>query len=122
MVGDEPILRAAEERIAAISYEFLRPSSEHDYGYVVPRVFKKLSRQQKAASVDINIAIDMLRHTFTDAIDEILLLTGDGDYIPLIREVMRQGKVVYVGAFSSGLNKEIPVIADEFVDLDRFFF
>jgi uncharacterized LabA/DUF88 family protein len=54
--------------------------------------------------------------------DILFLLAGDGDYIPLIEEVMRQGKQVHLGAFSDGLSPRLPHIADEFVDLDKYFF
>ena len=45
-------------------------------------------------------------------------MTGDGDYIPLIQEIMRQGKQVIVGALSNGLNPKLRVVADNFIDLD----
>lgn len=121
-VGDPDSLHDLSIQLAKIRYDY---STEQIYcgtGYVVPYVFKKAKQIQKSASVDINITIDMLRCTYINAVDDVWLLSGDGDYIPLIREVMRQGKSMFVGAFSSGLNKEIPTIVDEFRDLDSVFF
>ncbi|WP_353889434.1 NYN domain-containing protein [uncultured Paraburkholderia sp.] len=40
-------------------------------------------------------------------VDEVCILSGDGDYLPAIREAMRRGIRVYVGAFSSGLNSRL---------------
>jgi uncharacterized LabA/DUF88 family protein len=51
-------------------------------------------------------------------LDTLFLLSGDGDYIPLIQEVMRQGKKVVVGALTNGLNPRLKHMADMFVDLD----
>ncbi|MBU0637939.1 MAG: NYN domain-containing protein [Planctomycetes bacterium] len=121
-VGDENKIYEMELELSSVRYKFIRPSRLRDYGFIVPRVFKKPSASQKVASVDINICIDAMRHSYSDTIDEILLLTGDGDYIPLIQDIMRRGKIVYVGAFSSGLNPAIPKTADEFLDLDAVFF
>jgi len=50
------------------------------------------------------------------------LVLVDGDYLPLVREVMRQGIHVTTAALSSGLTPELRRAADEFVDLDKQFF
>ncbi len=64
----------------------------------------------------------MLRYSQNPQIDVLLLLSGDGDYVPLIEEASRNGKQVWVAAFSDGLNSRIPLIVDEFIDLDEIFF
>ena len=52
-----------------------------------------------------------------------MLLAGDGDYVPLILELKRLGKVVYVAFFSaSGLSPELRLAADGFFELEPFFF
>lgn len=86
-------------------------------GRLCPHVLKKEKNSQKTKSVDINITTDTLRHTYNDSLDTLFLLSGDGNYIPLIQEVMRQGKRVAVGAFSNGLNQTLLHIADGFLDL-----
>jgi len=72
--------------------------------------------------VDIQIIIDVMRHTFSQSYDVIYLFSGDGDYLPLIEEVMRQGKQVYISAFSSGLNEKLISRVDMFTPLDEDFF
>lgn len=69
-----------------------------------------------------SLTIDALRHTYNDSMDILYFISGDGDYVPLVQEVMRQGKKVIVGALSDGLNPELRRIPDEFIDLDRVFF
>lgn len=122
-VGDEAKLNALRDKIASVEYSF------HDVaargagkGTLCPRVFKKQARGRKTKSVDINICVDALRHAYNDSMDALILLTGDGDYIPLIEEVMRQGKQVWVSAFSDGCDSELTRIADAFYCLDDFFF
>jgi uncharacterized LabA/DUF88 family protein len=37
-----------------------------------------------------------MSHTFREHFDAVLLVAGDGDYVPLVEEVKRAGKQVYV--------------------------
>jgi len=91
-------------------------------GSLTPRVFKKASKSQKTASVDINITIDVLRHCFQKDLGVVYIISGDGDYIPLIQEAMRTGTRVVVGALSSGLNEDMKIVPDRFIPLDLSFF
>jgi len=121
-VGDEDKLEETRRAIASHRYQ-CQGSSRHEYGdmgNICPQVFKKEMRSHKTKSVDINIVIDALRHTYNDSMDVLFLLSGDGDYIPLIQEVMRHGKRVFVGAFSDGLNPALRHIPDWFFDLDKW--
>ncbi|MCI5150500.1 MAG: NYN domain-containing protein [Candidatus Electrothrix sp. MAN1_4] len=52
----------------------------------------------------------------------ILLLSGDGDFVPLVREVVHTSKQMYVGAFSLGLSEALRNEVDMFIDLDPLFF
>ena len=119
LVGDEPTIESTKKKITDICFNFNIGRNEcQESGRLCPHVFKKEKNTQKTKSVDINITIDALRHTYNDSLDTLFLLSGDGDYIPLIQEVMRQGKRVVVGAFSNGLNQTLLHIADGFLDLD----
>jgi uncharacterized LabA/DUF88 family protein len=64
----------------------------------------------------------MMRSANNGAFDVLFLLSGDGDYLPLIEEITRSGKQVWVAAFSKGLNSNLRFAADEFFDLDEIFF
>jgi len=119
-VGDETKLAEVHKKIASVTFKFVpgTPPGGRS-GRLCPYIFKKGQRSAKTKSVDINITIDALRHTYNGSLDILYLLTGDGDYVPLIQEVMRQGKKVIVGAFSAGLNDQLSHIADGFIDLDQ---
>jgi len=122
-VGDENKIDKTCKLIAGYGYEFKLGQSEgYGKGRLVPHVFKKEKTSKKTKSVDINLTIDALRHTYNDSLDILFLLSGDGDYIPLIKEVMRQGKKVFIGAFSNGLNPTLLHIADKFFNLDNWLF
>lgn len=90
-------------------------------------VFKKERKEVKAKGVDIALSKDLLSHAFHDHYDVAVLIAGDGDYLPLIEEVKRHGKIVYLsffsdeGNFKSGLNQELKIASDEFFDLNRTF-
>ena len=117
-VGGEDLREELVREMAELTYGYGVVDQVAGRGTVVPKVFKKLSQSQKSASVDINIAVDVLRHAYNKSVDVVLLLSGDGDFIPVIREAMRAGVKVIVGALSSGLAKEIVGVCDDFVDLD----
>lgn len=123
--ADDKKMLDVKNDISNISYEFNPDNGENTKnttGLLVPYLFKKNSQNEKTKSVDINLTIDALRHTYNNSIDQICIFSGDGDYIPLIQEIMRQGKEVVVYAFSSGVDKRLYSASDGFIDLDTYFF
>ena len=87
-----------------------------------PTVFKKSKQDQKAKGVDITFARDLLMHAVHDHYDVAVLIAGDGDYVPLVDEVKRLGKGVYVAFFSRcGLAQELARSSDTFFDLTNLF-
>jgi uncharacterized LabA/DUF88 family protein len=87
-----------------------------------PEVFKKSKKKDKAKGVDIALTKDMLSHAFLNNYDIAVIVAGDGDYVPLIQEVKRIGKIVYVAFFmQSGLSTELQISSDMFVDIDDIF-
>ena len=122
VVGNDEAVAELEDRISSVKYYFSPHPGTTRSGYLCPRVFKKPKGGSKNKSVDINITIDALRHAFSRSVDRIVLLSGDGDFVPLIQEVMRQGVQVIAGAFSDGASPDLRRVADDFLDLDREFF
>ena len=87
-----------------------------------PKVFKKLKNARNPKGVDIQLSVDALSNAYQDNLDVVYLVAGDGDYAPLVAECQRLGKSVFVAAVSSGLNNNLKVLADRFIDLDGIFF
>ena len=122
VVGDEVRVNEIKGALARIIFK-CQPDHQASYtGQLLPKVFKKSAQSQKTRNVDIQIVIDVMRHAHSNAFNLIFIASGDGDYLPLVSEVMHSGKQVYVAAFSSGLNPALTHSVDEFVDLDAFFF
>jgi hypothetical protein len=88
-----------------------------------PEVFKKPKRNYKTKGVDISLTKDVLSHAFHDNYDLVVILAGDGDYIPLINEVKHLGKLVYIAFFSvsNGLNPDLRLASDMFHDIEKDF-
>jgi len=118
-VGSDDTLRALEVDIQRLRWSVARTNAT---GGIVAHVFKKPAQQQKAASVDINITIDLLRACYHRHAQAVVLISGDGDYVPLVKEAMRTGVHVIVAAFSSGLNAGLTSACDSFCSLDTLFF
>jgi uncharacterized LabA/DUF88 family protein len=70
----------------------------------------------KKADWDVGIVIDAIRTA--QALDVIVLCSGDGDFIPLVDYLKNQGKRVEVCAFGKTTSLRLKETADEFIDLD----
>jgi uncharacterized protein (TIGR00288 family) len=70
----------------------------------------------KKADWDVGIVVDGIRAS-TSA-DVIVLVSGDGDFLPLIDYLKNQGKRVEVIAFGRSTSSKIKEAADEFIDLE----
>lgn len=71
----------------------------------------------KKADWDIGMAVDAIR--MMDFLDVIVLVTGDGDFIPLIEYLQYgHGRRVEVAAFSRTASGRLKEMADEFVPLE----
>lgn len=91
-------------------------------GRLVPQVRKRASRTRKESICDTAISVEALRAAYRDQAQKIVILSGDGDFVPLYQELMHSGREVVVGAFSSGLSREVPLIVDSFFDIDEHYF
>jgi len=108
VTGDDPKILAVRESLRNIGFQ--------------PEVFKKDSQQVKAKGVDVALTKDMLSHAFLHNYDAAVLIAGDGDYVPLIREVQRLGKLVFVAFFlSNGMHRELRLAAAGIHDLMGIF-
>ena len=117
--GDNKSVDSISNEIKALKF---RPHlGSHLPEHLFPKVFWK-PRGTKGKGVDIQLTVDVLTHAYRDNYDILYLISGDGDFKPLIEEAMRAGKQVYVAALSSGLNPTLKLAADVFVNLDPYYF
>jgi uncharacterized LabA/DUF88 family protein len=115
VVGSLERIDSVNESIKQLRFSKHMSSTLRDK--VTPCVFKKNSKSRKAKGVDIQICIDVLNHVHRNNVDAILLLSGDGDYEPLIDDVLRSGVQVYLSAYESGLNHRLKYKVDRFYEL-----
>ena len=73
----------------------------------------------KKGDWDVGIAIDMIR--LAPRLDVLVLVSGDGDYVPLVEYLQNQGYRVEVVAFGKSTSGKLITAADEFVDMDETY-
>lgn len=71
----------------------------------------------KKADWDVGIAVDAIR--LSSFLEVIVIVSGDGDFIPLVEYLKNQGRQVEVLAFGRSASGRLKEITDDFVDLGR---
>ncbi|MEK6947802.1 MAG: NYN domain-containing protein [Nanoarchaeota archaeon] len=72
----------------------------------------------KKADWDVGIAIDAIE--LAPKLDVVILISGDGDYIPLVEHLKRAlGCKVEVMAFGKSCSGKLREATDEFLDMDQ---
>jgi uncharacterized protein (TIGR00288 family) len=71
----------------------------------------------KKADWDVGIVVDAIR--IAPGIDSLVLVSGDGDFIPLVDYLKNQGKRVEVIAFGRSASLKLKEAVDEFIDLEE---
>ena len=71
----------------------------------------------KKADWDVGIVVDAIR--IAPSVDSLVLVSGDGDFIPLVEYLKNQGKRVEVIAFGRSASLKLKETTDEFLDLEE---
>jgi uncharacterized protein (TIGR00288 family) len=71
----------------------------------------------KKADWDVGIAVDAIR--LSSFLEVIVLVSGDGDFTPLVEYLKNQGRQVEVLAFGRSASGRLKETADDFVDLGK---
>ena len=69
----------------------------------------------KKADWDVGLAVDAIR--ISDLVDVVVIVSGDGDFIPLVEYLQHRGRLVEVVGFRPTTSGKIQDLADDFVDL-----
>jgi len=72
----------------------------------------------KKADWDVGIVVDAIR--MAPSVDAIVLVSGDGDFLPLVEYLKNQGKRLEVMAFGRSASSHLKEVTDEFIDLGAF--
>jgi uncharacterized LabA/DUF88 family protein len=110
LVGGDDKIIAVRRSIRALGFQ--------------PHVFKRAAKQKKSKGVDVTLTKDMLVNAFHNNYDAAVVISGDGDYVPVIEEVKRMGKTVYVAFFieqEAGFSEELRLCCDKVFKLSSKF-
>ncbi|MBI2639729.1 MAG: NYN domain-containing protein [Candidatus Sungbacteria bacterium] len=69
----------------------------------------------KKADWDVGMALDAVRTS--EIVDTLVIVSGDGDFIPLVEYLKGRGRRVEVMAFDRTASQKIKEAADDFTDL-----
>jgi uncharacterized LabA/DUF88 family protein len=70
----------------------------------------------KKGDWDVGLAVDAIK--IADRLDAIILISGDGDFVPLV-EYLKTKTQVEVMSFGRSTSMKLKEVADEFTDLDK---
>jgi len=69
----------------------------------------------KKADWDVGIAVDAIK--ISPLLDVVIILSGDGDFLPLVEYLKSNGKQVEVASFSKSTSLKIKESVDHFFDI-----
>ena len=71
----------------------------------------------KKADWDVGMAVDAIR--LLPLLDVIVLISGDGDFCPLVEYLRNEGRQVETIAFGKSASAKLKELADDFIDLSE---
>lgn len=126
-VNFENVLKTAvDDRLLVHAFAYVAASQSGEEGgfvealnkqgfYVKMKDLQVFSGGAKKADRDVEMAVDTIK--FCDKLDIVVLVTGDGDFVPLVQYLQEKGCVVEVMAFAESSSTRLQEVADRFTDL-----
>ena len=71
----------------------------------------------KKGDWDVGLAVDAIK--LSPKLDAVVLITGDGDFVPLVEFLKNVGCQVEVASFGKSSSARLIEAADDFIDLDK---
>jgi len=71
----------------------------------------------KKADWDVGLAVDAIM--MSPKLDVVIIVSGDGDFIPLVKYLQNNGTQVEVVTFGRSASGKLKEVADDFLDLDQ---
>jgi len=115
--------------IEAFSYVPIDPRQEHKMdekieklwngGYYVNSKVGTIAGNNYKCDFDVEITMDMMKIAHETKPDIVLLISGDSDFMPIVKELRRMGIRVEVAAFAKSISKHLAQIASGFIDIER---
>ena len=76
---------------------------------------QEFSSGEKKADWDVGMTVDAI--ALAERVDVVILVTGDGDFCPLVEYLKTHGVLCEVVAFGESTNARLREVADSFLDL-----
>ncbi len=77
----------------------------------------EFSSGERKADWDVGMAIDAVK--FAERVDAVVLVTGDGDFVPLVEYLKSKGIMVEVAAFGESTSRSLRESVDEYFDISE---
>ena len=77
----------------------------------------EFSSGERKADWDVGMAIDAVK--FADRVDAIVLVTGDGDFVPLVEYLKSKGIMVEAAAFAESTSHSLKESVDDYFDISE---
>lgn len=74
---------------------------------------KDLKHLQNTTKCDTDVEITMDLHKFNPDLDNIVLFTGDSDFLTAVKHFQLEGKYIHIYSFASSLSWELKVFAQQ---------
>ncbi|MFA6257635.1 MAG: NYN domain-containing protein [Candidatus Paceibacterota bacterium] len=71
----------------------------------------------KKADWDVGLAVDAIK--MSPRLDSVVIISGDGDFIPLVEYLQTNGVQVEVVSFGKSTSSKLREVVDDFVDLSE---
>jgi len=118
-----PDIVKSRKLIRAIAYVIKTPTGEEkpffeallSQGIEIRAKDLQIYNEVKKADWDVGIAVDMMK--MIPCLDVFILLSGDGDFLPLVECLQNHGKIVEVVAFEKTTSSKLKERADKFFDI-----
>lgn len=81
------------------------------------KIAKVLPNGSLKCNCDVEMVLDILEFVEKTKPNIVVLVTGDGDFIPLVQKLRMQGIRVEIASFDGVLSKELKNTASGFIDL-----
>ena len=91
-----------------------------DNGWCVQPKIGKLAGNGWKGNVDVEMAIDIMRIAVTIKPDIIVICSGDGDMLPVVRELRKMGIRVEIASFRNCLDRTLRRESSGFICLDTW--
>lgn len=90
-------------------------------GWMVHTKMGKPAGTSYKANMDVEMTIDIIQCAEIVRPDILVICSGDGDFLPLIRFMRRRGVRIEAAAFQRAASRDVRNEANGFIDLDQWY-